>query len=125
MSVLAYSYKLKTVINLLNEVEYAPINASISEMMEQAKAHRHQTGFIVLKSKYADLQAGKEVLILSQEIADVTSANPLSALCLRASQYGRLCPSCEKPFRTPRAKLCAECGYALPEGEVAGPLIDG
>lgn len=125
MSIRAYSYQLKTTVNLLNEVEYATIDAARSEMMEQAKARRRQTGFLVLKSEYADLEAGKEVLRLSQSFAGITLKTPLSAPCLRASLYGRLCPDCEKPFRTPRAKLCAECGYALPEGEVAGPLLDG
>ncbi|WP_417470821.1 hypothetical protein [Maricaulis sp.] len=38
------------------------------------------------------------------------------------SLYGALCPACSKPFRTPRAHFCAECGYTLPDGEVAGPL---
>jgi hypothetical protein len=29
----------------------------------------------------------------------------------RVIHYGRLCPWCGKPLRTPKAKLCAECGH--------------
>jgi hypothetical protein len=42
---------------------------------------------------------------------------------LRASMYGPPCPSCSKPFRTPRAKWCAACGFmfrmafVLPNGK--------
>jgi rRNA maturation endonuclease Nob1 len=25
--------------------------------------------------------------------------------------FGEECPDCGKPFRTPRAQICAECGY--------------
>ena len=48
--------------------------------------------------------------------------NPHRYWVLRASCYGRLCPACETPFRTPNAKMCVRCGYDLPPGEVAGPL---
>jgi hypothetical protein len=36
---------------------------------------------------------------------------------LRASIYGRPCPACGKPFRTPKSKYCVECGFA-PESKV-------
>ena len=38
------------------------------------------------------------------------------------SSYGPPCPECSKPFRTPRAKFCAECGYDLPDGQKAESL---
>lgn len=33
---------------------------------------------------------------------------------VRRSAYGPDCPACRKPFRTPKAKFCAECGHGLP-----------
>ena len=124
MSVFTYSYKLKLTANLLNEVEYAPIEAAMSDMLAHAKEHKRRTGFILLKDQYLQVEAGKKVLALSERLSGVVLDHPLAAPCLKASQYGRICPSCEKPFRTPRAKICPECGYTLPEGEVAGPLTD-
>jgi predicted amidophosphoribosyltransferase len=50
--------------------------------------------------------------------------NPGAIYGVRMSNYGSLCPNCQKPFRTPRAKMCAECGYTLPEGTLAGPLLE-
>lgn len=29
----------------------------------------------------------------------------------RLALYGKPCPSCGKPFRTPQASLCAACGF--------------
>ena len=41
----------------------------------------------------------------------------------RASLYGRPCEACGRPYRTPQASYCAECGHEVPGGGVAGPLI--
>ena len=121
MPITAYSYKFKTVVNLLNEAEYAPIDAAMSELYACAKDYR-KTHLVLPKANYADLEAGQKVIGLCNDLSGITIENPLSAPSLRASDFGRFCPSCDKPFRTPRANLCAECGYQLPEGEVAGPL---
>ncbi|MCD9575660.1 hypothetical protein [Flavobacterium soyae] len=37
--------------------------------------------------------------------------NPLPILHHQISQFGKDCPNCEKPFRTPRAIYCPSCGY--------------
>lgn len=121
MPIAAYSYKLKAVVNLLDETEYAPIAAAMTELYACAKDYR-ETHLVLPKANYTDLEAGQKVISLCNDLTGTTLENPLSAPSLRASYYGSLCPSCDKPFRTPRAKLCAECGYQLPEGEVAGPL---
>lgn len=121
MSVVAYSYRLKTVVTLLDEVEYAPVDAALRELLESVKTYR-KTHIVLPKANYQDLEAGQKVINLCNTLSGIALENPLNAPSLRASTYGRLCPSCDKPFRTPRAKLCAECGYHLPEGEVAGPL---
>lgn len=42
---------------------------------------------------------------------------------IKLSSYGAPCPDCRRPMRTPRARLCMECGYELANGQQAGPLI--
>ncbi len=31
----------------------------------------------------------------------------------RISLYGPPCPACEKPLRTPKARMCAACGWGM------------
>lgn len=56
-----------------------------------------------------------------KHLTGVELDHPDQLYAVRLSAYGRPCPACTKPFRTPRARFCAECGYRLPEGEVSGP----
>lgn len=38
-------------------------------------------------------------------------SNPNAILHHQISQFGKDCPNCEKPFRTPKARYCPSCGY--------------
>lgn len=38
-------------------------------------------------------------------------SNPLAILHHQRSQFGKDCPNCEKPFRSPNAIYCPSCGY--------------
>ena len=117
----AYSFKLKQEVWLLNDEEYAPISAPLRTLLKSMKEYR---------SKFSvDLNEARERCESSQhalEIYENLTGDRLESVFylyhIRLAAYGRLCPTCDKPFRTPRAKFCAECGYHLPVGEVAGPL---
>ncbi len=65
---------------------------------------------------------GLKALDAYEQITGVRLDHPDQLYVVRLSDYGRPCPECAKPFRTPRAKFCAECGFQLPDGEVAGPV---
>ena len=123
MSVVAYSYRFKKIIALLNEEEYARVDAHIDKMFVGLK-----TGELSdqdLKIRFLSHPEGQAALKLYREITGRDlDESPGLMHHVSMSGYGRLCPSCDKPFRSPRAKLCAECGYQLPEGEVAGPLTE-
>lgn len=115
----AYSYGLKRKAMLLDDVEFARLSSfnPLQEIKHYMKRHG-------VSLREAQLNAHKELRAFAEYKAMTGEA--LSHITqigwIRASRYGRLCPKCGKPFRTPRAKLCAECGIALPSGEVAGPL---
>jgi hypothetical protein len=45
----------------------------------------------------------------------VAETNPNAVWHHVASLYGPPCPACGKPLRTPRARLCAACGWEMGE----------
>jgi len=57
-----------------------------------------------------------------RELTGETFAVFPSYFLAQMASYGPPCPNCNKPFRTPCAKLCAECGFDLPKGARAESL---
>jgi hypothetical protein len=45
-----------------------------------------------------------------KEVTGFDAENENVVMHHRTSQYGPLCESCGKPYRTPEASFCAECG---------------
>jgi len=125
MSIRAYSYVFKQEVLLLNEEEFRPIEHAVSQIRSDLKSYRNENAVSGLKTAMKESEEGQLVLRLCEELAGVRPYHPFGAGDLLISKYGRICNKCDKPFRSPRAKFCAECGFTLPEGEVAGPLTDG
>ena len=119
-----YNYRLKRKTWLLTTQEYAPVRAYLDNVIESIKAYREEHS-VGLKEASKKNPAGNAGLKYYHDLTGDNLNNYYELYYIRGSNFGRLCPSCDKPFRSPRAKFCAECGFALPEGEVAGPLTDG
>jgi hypothetical protein len=49
-----------------------------------------------------------------RQITGYPENNPQNIWHHRLSKFGPPCSTCGKPLRTPRAKLCAECGAPYP-----------
>ena len=49
------------------------------------------------------------VLAEYERITGFHETNPNAIYHHRISDYGPSCPSCSKPLRTPKAKLCGHC----------------
>ena len=52
----------------------------------------------------------KRVLALYKEFTGFDETNPAAVAHHRLSNFGPPCETCGRLYRTPRAKLCAECG---------------
>ena len=118
MPKLLYSHKLKCVVPMLSDVEYAPVADLLAASVKVAK-ERWETSDCTREEAWAgrpsdamDIYEG----LTGQRLSDL---DDLRWVCL--TNYGSPCPACGKPFRSPMAKHCAACGYELPSGEVAGP----
>ena len=116
-----YSWRLKREVPLLSDEEYAPIARVLRDRLSSIKNYRE-----MYKAQLSDAckndQVGQSALAIYAEICGENLDHPDQLYSVRLSDYGLPCPQCAKPFRTPNAKLCAECGFELPEGEVAGSL---
>lgn len=122
MAYRAYCFRTGRVTALLDDEEWAELEPFARNVIKGVQDYRRQTGASMDEALQLNPN-GKAALDKYRELTgeDVNHTNDLWVV--RLSRYGRHCPKCQKPFRTPNAKMCAECGYQLPEGEVAGPLV--
>ncbi len=122
MAIRAYSYKLRMEVALLDEHEFESLGKIGS--IEAVKEYRKRFGAslneaLTLNNEGKLFSDGQQRYLA---LTGIRLEHPDMLFAVRMAHYGALCPECGKPFRTPRAKMCAECGYALPEGQQAGPL---
>jgi hypothetical protein len=113
-----YSFKLKREVPLLSADEYGPIGQALANRLDGIKDYMLQHGVSLKEAKGHSCDSALDYY---ERLTGIRLADPDELYWVELSKYGRPCPQCAKPFRTPRAKLCAECGFKLPPGEVAGP----
>lgn len=108
-----YSYKLKREVLLLDEAEWQQVAPLLSAGIAWIQSYREQEGVSLADAKRAFPDRA------AQKYAEITGEClrwPGEVASVRMAVYGPPCPSCRKPFRTPRAKICMECAYELTEG---------
>jgi hypothetical protein len=93
----AYCWRCKLAVPMLDEQEW-----------EQVLPHLESR----LRSGLRDVY-GQGALTRYFEITGFRETNVNAIWHHRLSQFGPPCPSCGKLLRTPRAKLCAECGVSV------------
>lgn len=118
MPLTAYSWKLKRHLPMLSDEEFEPISKALHNRIERIKDYRcvHPQSSLAEAGQHCCDNA----LDLYEKLSGIRLVHSDELYWVQLSRYGRPCPNCEKLFRTTRAKLCAECGYELPEGQLAG-----
>lgn len=124
MPITEYSWKFKKELPLLDESEYAEISPLVHAAFREVSDYRKKTGDPLTKTLVNKTPSGVKALSKYKKWTGITLDNVLYLQSLRACDYGAPCPGCRRPFRTPRARYCMECGYTLAEGEVAGSYLD-
>lgn len=121
MADLFYSYKVRREIPFLSEEDYKAVAVHLSNRIDDTMRYRkkHKCS---LEEASANANGGQKALAAFEKITGVMLRHPDEIYIARRTLYGRQCDNCDKPFRTPRAKFCAECGLTLSDGETAGPL---
>lgn len=120
MSRKLYSYRLGQVVPMLTEDEFEKISVHFKSRIDWIKDYMGKHGCTLSEARER-CTAWAEAMKMYEALTGHKLDHEEHLIEVRLSQYGRPCPSCSKPFRTPKAKFCAECGFALPDGEVAGP----
>ena len=120
MPITLYSFKLKRELPLLSDEEYHLIGQALASRIKGINEYRLQHDVSLAEAKR---HACDDALDYYERLTGVRLSDADELYWVRLSRYGRICPQCGKPFRTPRAKLCAECGLELPQGEIAGPAV--
>lgn len=123
MALRTYAYRVGREVALLNEEEWSQIAPLLNDRIKWIKEHRKATGCSIEEARQFE-PVGQSALRKYQELTGIALEHPDQLWGVRMNDYGSLCPKCEKPFRTPRAKLCAVCGFQLPAGRVAGQLSE-
>jgi len=121
MPYLLYNYQLKRKVPLLDVEQWQSIENLLTGRLESILAYRKATGCSLEEAQKTD-PIGQEALQAYHEMSGQRLDHPDHLYAVRLSKFGRPCPRCEKPFRTPKARLCAECGFELPKGQTAGPI---
>ena len=105
---------------MLNENEWKQIEPLYTEAYNSVMATWRERK-VRPKEAFETFPETRIVLAAFKGITGETLGSMLEIKNRILSKYGRPCPSCEMPFRTPRAKLCANCGVELTDGEFSGP----
>ena len=92
------------VIPMLTDQEWEIVAPTVSLSRIKEIRERH-------KVSIAD--AGKYLCETYNKITGMNETNVNAIWHHIASQYGSDCVKCGKPYRTPRARYCVECGDAI------------
>jgi len=96
---------------MLDEEEYAVIAHLFHESTRAVKDYRRTHRASLQETPLAELY--KPVYMEYERITGVNESDHNEILKHRISLYGPPCKHCQKPLRTPEAKLCGACMHPV------------
>jgi hypothetical protein len=124
MPIHAYSYKFKKIMPLLNETEFAEIRDLLNNRIQEYQIWRKKTGRPLDVAELNSTPSSIRALEYYRQLTGIELDDVELLKGLRAADYGKPCPKCKNPMRTPSARYCAFCGNTLPNGQKIGGLIE-
>lgn len=92
---------------MLEEAEYAEVMIHYRESLMMAKEFREYTGYSLKDTPLSEIfQTVREKY---EQITGMKNCHHEAILHHRISLYGAPCEKCQKPLRTPKARLCGSC----------------
>jgi hypothetical protein len=121
MALRAYAFRIGKDAFLLDRDEWGRIEPYLEDRNQKVLAFRRAMGCTHEEALQYEPD-GQAALEVYEDLTGMRLDHPMLLRAVRMDRYGMLCPCCRKPFRTPRARLCVECGFNLPKGMRAGRL---
>ena len=94
---------------MLDETEFRAVSELLPEGIAATEAFREQAG--LAPGEFNLQERFIPALEAYHRITGFREANPDVLWHHSLSLYGPPCPGCGRPFRTPKAPLCAACGF--------------
>jgi len=96
---------------MLDEDEYAEALKLYGEGITATKEFRELWNLPLLSAKRED--RFRPLLDTYERLTGIKETNPAAIMHHRLSLYGPPCERCNKPLRTPKAKLCGACMFPV------------
>ena len=102
-----WCWRCRIEVPMLDEVEFADVVKHYSEAMKETKRFRLESGASLRHPNIDDFF--KPVRDRYEQLTGTKETNHNAIMHHRISMYGPPCAHCDKPLRTPTAKLCGSC----------------
>jgi len=95
---------------MLNEREWEEISPLLTNTVEKIKEYHEKHSCDIATAR---VNCNPEAVAKFEELTGHKNIRYEVIFYLRRSSYGPKCEGCGKLYRTPKAKLCADCGQEL------------
>lgn len=116
-----YAFRIGQDAYLLDDDEWSEIAPLLANRIKWIMKYRKENGCSIEEARKVE-PFGQTALDKYETLTGVRLDHPDQLWGVRMQDYGSLCPKCSRPLLTPKAKICAECGFELPTGLQAGRL---
>ena len=107
---IAYCWRVETFLPMLAEDEWAEISPLLTNTIQKIKDYRAIHGCDIPTARE---KCSPETVAKFEQLTGHKNIGYDLIFYLRRKDYGPTCSNCSKLFRTPKAKLCVECGHRL------------
>ena len=107
-----FCWRCKRDVPMLDEEEFATVQQVHQDCVENVHQYRREHRVSLAETPTDELY--QPVHETYERLTGVAGFTTDEILKHRISLYGRPCPNCGKPLRTPKARKCYECGADVP-----------
>ena len=106
-----WCWRCQCVVPMLDEDEFASVADVYNDAMKGTKEFRERWGVSLENASIEE--RFKPVRTLYERLTGMKDCHENAIMHHRVSLYGPPCEHCNKPLRTPNAKLCGNCMYPV------------